>query len=156
MHQDMQELLRRLREHNDLESATAILSWDQATYMPAGGAESSGRQLATLERLAHEKLTDPGLARLLDRLSLHERALAPDSFDASLVRVARRDHERASRLPADFVTEKATHLATTYDAWTRARPANDFAGGAPLLEKTLELSRHYASYFPGPRTSPTP
>ena len=32
------ELKRRLAEINDLESAGALLHWDQATYMPSGGA----------------------------------------------------------------------------------------------------------------------
>ncbi len=34
-----------------------------------------------------------------------------------------------------------------YDAWTRARPANDFAIMVPYLERTLDLSREYSSYF---------
>ena len=32
------ELERRLSEIADLGSAGAVLGWDQATYMPAGGA----------------------------------------------------------------------------------------------------------------------
>src|SRR3954452_19934469 len=99
MHDDTRELLARLREYSDLEAAIAVLGWDQATYMPPGGAEARGRQLATLERIAHAKLTDPAVARILDRLSGPGRSLSPDSFDASLIRLARRDYERASRLP---------------------------------------------------------
>ena len=33
-------------------------------------------------------------------------------------------------------------------AWAEARPANDFAKVIPFLEKTIELSRKYASFFP--------
>ncbi len=32
------ELLARLREIDDLSAAADILHWDQATYMPPGGA----------------------------------------------------------------------------------------------------------------------
>jgi carboxypeptidase Taq len=32
------ELRRRLREISDLRAAGDLLSWDQATYMPDGGA----------------------------------------------------------------------------------------------------------------------
>jgi carboxypeptidase Taq len=53
------ELKRRLHEVDDLESAGAVLGWDQSTYMPAGGADARGRQLATLSSLAHQTLTDP-------------------------------------------------------------------------------------------------
>jgi carboxypeptidase Taq len=41
------------------------------------------------------------------------------------------------------------HFARSYQVWTEARPANDFARVRPLLEKTLELSRRMADCFPG-------
>src|SRR5262245_57622594 len=91
------ELKRRLREVDDLESAGAVLGWDQSTYMPPGGAATRGRQLATLSALAHQKLTDPETGRLLDALRAPEASLPPDSDAASLIRVARRDYERAVR-----------------------------------------------------------
>ena len=40
----MEELRTRLIEVNDLNRANDILSWDQQTYMPPGGAEARGRQ----------------------------------------------------------------------------------------------------------------
>ncbi len=46
--QKLQELKTRLLEVNDLNSANALLSWDQTTYMPSGGAAARGRQMATL------------------------------------------------------------------------------------------------------------
>ena len=55
------ELKSRLAEIADLGSAGAVLGWDQATYMPSGGAVARGRQSATLSRLAHEKSVDPAL-----------------------------------------------------------------------------------------------
>src|SRR5262245_10680692 len=47
------ELKRRLQEASDIAAAGAVLSWDQATYMPKGGAGARARQGATLSRLAH-------------------------------------------------------------------------------------------------------
>ncbi len=127
----------------------AVLNWDQTTYMPPGGATARGRQIALLERLAHERATDPALGKLLDRLQPYAESLPYDSDDAALIRVARRDFTRATRLPTSFVAETAEHWANTYQAWTIARPADDFAAVRPLLEKTLDLSRRYAEYFPG-------
>jgi carboxypeptidase Taq len=141
------ELRARLAEHNDLQSAAALLRWDQTTYMPEGGNAARARQLATLDRLAHEKLTDPTLRRLLDTCSPAAEREGDGSFAARLVRVARRDVERATRVPGRFVAELANHRADLYDRWTRARPANDFASIAHLLARTVELSREYASFF---------
>jgi len=124
-----------------------VLGWDQATYMPGGGAAARARQGATLSRLAHERLTAPALGRLLDALQPYADSLPADHDDACLVRVARRDFERAVKVPATFVARWNEHGSASYDAWTRARPADDFATMRPLLERSLDFSRQYAGYF---------
>jgi carboxypeptidase Taq len=143
------ELKNRLLEIDDLQAASAVLSWDQTTYMPPGGAPARGRQMATLQRLAHEKLTDAAIGKLLEDLRSYEESLPPDSDDASLIRVTRREYERVVNVPASFVAEFAGHTAASYAAWEKARPENDFQAVVPYLEKTLDLSRQYADYFPG-------
>src|SRR5436190_1866100 len=105
----LQELKTRLVEINDLNSAAAILSWDQSTYMPPGGAPARGRQLATLGRLAHEKFTDPAIGTLLDALRPYEERMPYDSDEAALIRVTRREYERAVKVPAAFVAQFASH-----------------------------------------------
>ena len=149
MEKRLAELKLRLREINDLEAATAVLSWDQATYMPPGGATARGRQMATLTRLAHEKFTDAAVGRLLDELRPYEESLPYDSDDAGLIRVTRRDYARAIRIPPSLIAAVWQHGAESYQAWLVARPANDFAAVAPYLEKTIEYSRQIADCFPG-------
>ena len=143
----LKELKRRLLEISDLGSASAVLSWDQATYMPKGGAPSRGRQGAILRKLAHERSIDPTLGKLLDELAPYAAGLSQDSDDACLIHVARRDFEKAIKLPPEFVARFNEHGSASYDAWTRARPANDFAAMLPFLEKTLDFSREYAEFF---------
>ena len=149
METKLRELKALLAEVNDLESAGAVLQWDQSTYMPSGGGPARGRQLATLARLAHEKFTAPAIGKLLDDLSRAAESLPVDSDAASLLRVTRRDYDRARKVPAKFVSQLSEHTAATYQAWTQARPANDFAAVRPLLEQTLDLSRQLANFFPG-------
>lgn len=149
METKLKELKSRLVEINDLESAVGLLHWDQNTYMPPGGAPARARQIATLERLAHEKFTDASLGKLLDDLRPYEESLSYDSDEASLIRVTRREYERAVKVPPSFVARLSEHTSTTYQVWTEARPANDFARVQPYLEKTLDLSRQYADFFPG-------
>jgi carboxypeptidase Taq len=149
MDQRFNELRQRLLEINDLQSAAALLRWDQTTYMPSGGAPARARQLATLVRLAHEKFTDAATGSLLDRLERETKDLAYDSDEAALLRYTRREYDQASRVPASFVSELNEHAAASYQAWTEARPASDFRRVRPLLERTLELSRQYSNYFQG-------
>jgi carboxypeptidase Taq len=141
------ELKTRLREIADLGAAGALLDWDQATYMPPGGAVARARQGALLRRRAHEQSIDPALGRLLDELSRYADGLPEDADDAALIRVARQDFEKAIRVPAEHVARVNALGSASFDAWTRARPANDFAAMRPFLEQALELSRDYAEFF---------
>lgn len=149
MEAKLNDLKARLLEINDLRSASALLYWDLSTYMPSGGGTARSRQMATLDQLIHQKFTDPAIGRLLDDLAPYAETLPPDSNEARLIRVTRRDYERETRVPAEFVTEASTHQATAYQVWAQARPDNDFATIRPYLEKTVELSRRFAEFFPG-------
>jgi len=147
MREKLQDLKARLLDVYDLRMAGAVLGWDQQTYMPPGGGDARGRQMAILGRIAHERFTDPAIGRLLDQLEPWAATLDPASDDASLVRVTRREYDQAVKVPADFVAEINTHAAASYQAWTEARPNDDFAAVAPMLQKTLDLSRRYAGFF---------
>ena len=143
------ELKTHLTEIKDIEAAASVLYWDQATYMPAGGAAARGRQLATLRQIAHEKFTDPAIGQLLEDLRPYEESLPYDDNEASLIRITRRLYDRAVRVPAEFMAKFSRHRAESYGAWASARPENNFAAVQPYLEKTLELSRELANFFPG-------
>ncbi len=145
----LEDLKTRLYEISDLQNANALLGWDQSTYMPAGGAEARGRQSATLAKIAQEKFIDPKVGKLLDVLRKYEDSLPFESDDASLIRVTRRDYERAIKVPPEFLSDLNIHASASYQAWSEARPANDFAKVRPMLEKTLDMSRQLANYFPG-------
>ncbi len=149
MEAKLQELKARLTEIYDLVAAAAVLNWDQTTYMPPGGAAARARQLATLGQIAHEKRTDPALGRLLDELRPYAEGLPYDSDEASLIRIARQDYERDIKVPPAFVAQFDSHIAQSYEVWHRARANDDFAAVRPYLEKTLDLSRQLADFFPG-------
>lgn len=143
------ELVARLRQAQDLASASYVLMWDQSTYMPPAGAAARARQVAALQGLAHQYATDPAIGRLLDELQPYADSLAPDDDDAALILVARRNYERSVKVPTDFAAAFAGHQTETFSLWAEARPANDFRRVQGALEKTLEMSRQYANFFPG-------
>src|SRR5690606_27577489 len=71
------------------------------------------------------------------------------SDDAALVRKTRKDYDKQVKVSADWVARANRHMAESYQAWTEARPANDFKAVAERLQTTLDLSREYANFFPG-------
>jgi carboxypeptidase Taq len=139
------ELLRRLGEISDLERAGSLLGWDQETKMPPLGAPARAEQLATLTRLAHELATAPELGALLDELRELEDSSDPESFEASVVRVARRDYEKKRRVPSDLRAELTRAGSLGYRAWLEARAAGDFAILRPHLERRLALMHEYVA-----------
>jgi carboxypeptidase Taq len=148
-HPKFLKLKSLLTEIDDINAAVSLLYWDQATYMPAGGAAARGRQLATLRQIAHEKFTNGEISNLLEALQYYEADLPYDSDEASLIRLTRRECDRASKIPAEFTARLSQLRSDCYQMWAKARPANNFALVQPYLEKMLELSWEYASFFPG-------
>src|SRR5210317_1857662 len=107
MKDKIKNLTRLLAPVDDLKSAAAVLYWDQATYMPAGGAEARGRQLATLTRLAHEQFTSDEVGALLNELSPYAHSLPYHNVDASLIRVAKREFDKKTNVPAQLLSDMA-------------------------------------------------
>lgn len=142
------DLKNKLAVVHDLQMAAYVLSWDQETYMPPGGAEARAQQLGTLLSLAHEKFTGDEIGHLLDDLQAYEASLPDDSDDASLLRVARREYGKKTRVPSEFVARQTETQALSYNEWVKARPQSDFHAVIPWLEKILDLSREYSSFFP--------
>jgi carboxypeptidase Taq len=147
MQDRLKDLKARLLDVYDLRMAAAVLSWDQSTYMPTGGGEARGRQLAILSRIAHERFTDAAVGKLLDQLEPWAAQQPYDSDEAALIRLTRREYNQSVKVPAEFIAEFNNHSATIFQTWAQARPKNDFKSVAPLLQKTLDLSRRYAEYF---------
>lgn len=115
--------------------------------MPPRGAEARAAQLATLARLSREHFVSPEVGRLLERLRPLEESLDPDSDEACLLRVVRRDFEKASRVPPELAAEMAEASSRGVAAWQEARRASDFQLFRPYLERNLELRRRYVACF---------
>src|SRR5688500_13593721 len=142
------ELRERLAEVHDLDRACAVLTWDERTKMPPGGEAAGADQLATLVRVKHYRLAADEIGRLLDELSAYGESLPPDSTEASLIRVARRDHEKARRVPPDLEAELARAAATGEHAWREARERSDFGLLLPHLRRNVDLRLQYVDCFP--------
>jgi carboxypeptidase Taq len=140
-------LKRRLAEIYDLSRAAGVLAWDQRVTMPALGTEARAEALATLGRIVHEKFVDDEIGRLLDELRPLEESEPYESEQASLVRVTRRDWEKARRVPASLREEMTREAARGHQAWVEARRNDDFASFLPYLRRNVELKRRYIECF---------
>jgi carboxypeptidase Taq len=137
------QLKERLGWITDLERVIRLLSWDQQTMMPPAGAAHRADHMATLRRLSHELLIADETGHLLDEIG----TLDPDSDDGALLRLVRRDYEKAVRVPADLRAEMARASAEARPVWVKAKAESDFASFLPPLERAIELRMQYIACF---------
>ena len=126
-----------------LGSVAGHLGWDEQVNLPPGAAGQRGEQMALLAELAHAE----GTAKELGAALAACEAAPEGALDADarvVVAAARRDYDRATKLPAELVAEKARLSSEAYHAWASARAARDFPVFAPFLEKHLALARREA------------
>src|ERR687888_1828316 len=137
-----------LGEIADLRHAEQLLDWDSRVFMPNAGAQARADAWGTRAGMTHERAVGEEVGGLLDELGPLERELDPDSVDAALIRVTRRDWDRYRSVPADLAAELSHSSGIAVAAWDKAKAASDFAAFRPHLERQLELKRRYIECFP--------
>lgn len=148
----MQAQFEKLKELSaeiaDLNHSMALLGWDQQVFMPPGGAEERGYMLGTLGKIAHEKFTSPEMGHLLDELRQELPQLDPDGEMYRIIRQTAREYDKATCVPASFFADQSQVVALAQQGWMQARAASDFSIFRPHLEKVVELTQRYVTFFP--------
>ena len=146
MSEKLEQLKEMLGEVADIGRAASVLSWDQQVNMPPGGNDARGQQLATLSKIAQEKFITDEVGHLID--DLKQELNGADTDEAAMVRVAARDYNKAKRVPPAFIAEQALVTSRAFEAWREAKGKSDFSIFEPHLEKVVELTHKYISFFP--------
>ncbi|MGD9538463.1 MAG: carboxypeptidase M32 [Alphaproteobacteria bacterium] len=136
------ELERRFRRMANLDGAAAVLHWDWATMMPAGGADTRAGQLAELSLIRHELITDRRLADLLAEAEAGSGNL--DSWQRANLREMRHHQRHANGVPPALVEALSKASARCEMVWRTARPKGDFAAFAEAFKPVLALAREKA------------
>lgn len=130
------QLDQRFARLGRLRDAQGILHWDRSVIMPAGGAESRAEQLATIDVICHELITDPKVGELLD--SADSESLG--DWERANVREMRRDWIHATAVDTALIEAKSRASSACEMAWREARPKADYAMVLPYLEEVLRLT----------------
>jgi carboxypeptidase Taq len=141
------DLRNRLAEISDLAGIGQLLFWDQQTKMPVAGANSRAEQTGTLSKLSHQLFVSDEIGGLLDELRGYEESLPEESDEASLIRVARHDWNKARQVPPELTAEMRRSSSLALRAWAEARPKSDYQALKPHLEQNLALRRRYVECF---------
>lgn len=139
----LEALAQKQKRIQSLGSIAGLLGWDEQTLLPEDSADQRQDQNATMAAVIHEAEIDPKIGELLDQL---EKEPA-DPATAPILRDARTDYDRSTKLPASWVEQHARLCSEAYHAWAAARKANDFAAYAPYLQRHLDLAKEGAEHL---------
>ena len=131
----------RLQKIADVKYASAVLQWDQETYLPPKGNDIRGRQIATLSEIAHQQFTDEKLGNLLNDLLLKEGLTPQQKRNVAL---SLEDYNRNKKLPTDFVRRMSETVNKSFHAWIGARKENSFAVFQQPLDELITLKKQEA------------
>ena len=147
MYKRFQELMLKIA---DVNYATAVLMWDQETYMPKDGEHYRSQQISTLSGIAHDLFTSKELIELV--ATLQEDASLNEDQKLNVVETARVLNKK-KKLTTAFVMEMSTTVSETFMAWQKAKQNNAVEDYLIHLEKLVLLKREEASLI-GYKTHP--
>ena len=139
-----QAYCRRMQKIADIKFSSAVLQWDQETYMPLKGAQFRGQQLATLSEFSHELFTSEETNGLL--LDLLGRQDLSDAQRRN-VELSFEDYTKQKKLPTEFVRKLVETINHSFHSWIDARKQNSFSRFEPDLAKLVELKKQEANYL---------
>ncbi len=131
----------KMQKIADVKYATAVLQWDQETYLPPKGNDIRGRQLATLSEIAHQQFTDDATGNLLNELVSKEDLTDKEKKNVLL---SLEDYTKSKKLSSNFVRQMSEAVNRSFHAWIQARKKNSFAGFEQPLDTIIQLKKQEA------------
>jgi carboxypeptidase Taq len=146
MEKEIGRFYEKCRRIHDLQEVQQFMEWDQQVMMPPKGVEQRGYHQSALASVIHGMTTDPELGDLIGNLSAREDL---DGDLAADLREAKRARDRAVKVPADLVAERARVCSISQAAWEEAKNRDEFSAFLPHLEAVIRITREMAQAIGG-------
>jgi carboxypeptidase Taq len=124
----------------DVKYASAVLQWDQETYLPPNGAKFRGKQLSTLSEISHRMFSDEELGKVLGELKSQELPL----IQKRNIERTHEDYIKNKKYSSAFVRQLSEQINRTFHSWIEARRKNSFAVYEKTLDELIQLKRQEA------------
>ena len=131
----------KMQKIADVKYASAVLQWDQETYLPVKGGDFRGRQIATLSELAHEEFINEKTGALLKELASKDDLSETEKRN---VQLSLEDYNKSTKLPASFVRKMSEAVNRSFHAWIEARKENTFSIFREPLDAIIQLKKQEA------------
>ncbi|MDB5206586.1 MAG: carboxypeptidase [Flavisolibacter sp.] len=122
----------------DIRAASAVLQWDQETYLPKGSANFRGQQISTLSELAHGLFSEDDLGHLLNELSAKDDL---SSVQKKAVERTLEDYNKNKKYTSSFVRALSEQINKTFHSWIEERKQASFSIYQKDLETLVQLKK---------------
>lgn len=133
-----------LRQIGKLESALALLHWDQRTNLPEQGKDARAEVIGELSKRAFALSISDELGHYLEELN-GQAGLS--STDAASVRVVGKVYRRHRAISPELYERFAIARSKSETAWEKARESSDFSLFQPHLEAMVDFARQFAKAY---------
>lgn len=128
----------RMQRIADIKNASALLQWDQETYLPPKGAHFRGQQISTLSELAHQQFSDDNLGDLLQELA----SRGDLSFEQKRnVERTLEDYTKNKKYSSAFVRKLSEQVNKSFHSWIESRKQNTFSVFSTDLDALVALKK---------------
>ncbi|WP_462222025.1 carboxypeptidase M32 [Ferruginibacter sp.] len=135
------EYKTKMQKIADVKYASAVLQWDQETYLPLKGNEFRGRQIATLTEIAHQQFTNEKNGALLNELMSKDDLSDKEKRN---VQLSLEDFNKANKFTSHFVRQMSETVNKSFHAWIQARKDNSFSVFEKPLDDLIQLKKQEA------------
>ena len=137
-----EKFVKHLSKIYDLRYASALLGWDQETFMPPKGANFRGQQMSTIASVCHELFVREDFGDLMENL-LQDSSLT--AIEKKNVVLTSKDYFKAKKYSEDFVVRISKLTSASFNAWAKAREESNFKLFQPYLTEMVEMKKEETS-----------
>jgi carboxypeptidase Taq len=143
MKNSLKFIYNQQKELSTYSGISALLGWDQMTYMPKLGINARSNQISLMSRVTHEKIISDDFWKHIKQL------YEPDVFnklktkDQMVINRLYKDVNKSRKIPSNFIEKLSKTTTMSYKAWEESRKKNSFKIFSPHLEKIINLKKEY-------------
>jgi carboxypeptidase Taq len=143
MNNSLKFIYNQQKELSIYSGISALLGWDQMTYMPKLGVDKRSQQNSLISYIIHKKIISDEFWNHIKKL------LKPNNFDnlekkdQIVIERLYKDVEKSRKIPSRFIEELSKTTTIAYNAWEESRKKNDYRIFSPHLDKIIDLKKEY-------------
>ena len=128
-----------MKQQRYYESLDNVIYCDREFQLPKGGWDYMDEMQGFFQKQCEQQLLSKETKEILEYFKAHGTDELENDYQKGCIRSLQKKYERATKIPAELLTERDQFCARAQAAWKEAHEKADFSIFAPWLEKKFAL-----------------